>query len=175
MNLTKPVVASIAIVLTASVAHAAEAVWPKNSASEFSIFVTLQRFQIYADHCSVRVPELKPKFEVLMESLNSHMQGIARGLLSSDMFRDLKDKSVPAEISFAFKDSLDDAKHNFERQDADLACPEKLQNLGGIDDDSLKSDLTQTLLAVQSMTRNLEKESAREAPPDSRMERPGSP
>jgi hypothetical protein len=161
MSLKSPVFIAFAIVLTAWGVSAAEAVWPKGSASDLSIFVTLQRFRNYADHCSDKVPQLKPKFDSLMESLNSHIQGISEGLLSSSQFKGMKDQLVPPEISFAFKDSLDDAKHNFERQDVDSICLKTLQNLGEMDDESLKSDLTQTFVAVQNMIRNLEKESAR--------------
>lgn len=161
MNLKNPVFIALAIISTASVASAADPVWPKDSASDLSIFVTIQRFRIYADHCSGHVPRLKPKFDSLMENLNSHIQRVSKSLLSSSVFKGMKDKPVPAEISFAFKDSLDDAKHNFERQDVDSICPKALQNLSEMDDESLKSDLTQTLMAVQSMIRNLEKESAR--------------
>jgi hypothetical protein len=96
-----------------------------------------------------------------MEELSSRIQGISKGLLSSDAFNGMNDKQVPAEISFALKDSLDDAKHNFERQDADSICPKTLQSLGEMGDDSLKADLMQTLVAIQNMTRNLEREGAR--------------
>jgi hypothetical protein len=157
MNLKKSVFIVLAIVLTASVASAAEAVWPKNSASELSIFVTLLKFRIYADHCSARVPQLKPRFESLMEDLNSHVQGISKGLLASDVFKGMKDKQVPAEIIEAFKDSFDDVKHNFERRDAASICPKTLQDLGEMDDESLKSDLSQIFTAVQNMIRKLEK------------------
>lgn len=175
MNAKNPVFLALAILFIASVTSAAEATWPTNSASDLSVFVTLQRFRIYADQCSDKVPRLKPKFDSLMESLSSHINGISNSLLSSDVFRGMKTKPVPAAISFAFKDSLEDARHNFERQDADVICPAKLQNLGEMDDEALKSDLTQTLLAVQSMIRNLEKESAREASPNNRLQRSGSP
>ena len=161
MNLKIPAFVALAMAVTASVAPSAEAVWSKFSASDLSIFVTLQRFRIYADHCSDKVPQLRSRFDSLMEDLNTHIQGISKGLLSSDVFESMKDKPVPAEISFAFKDSLDDAKHNFERQDADSICPKTLQNLSEMDDESLKSDLTQTFVAVQKMILNIEKESAR--------------
>ncbi len=101
-----------------------------------------------------------------MKSLNRRIQGISKGLLASDAFKDMKDKPVPAEIIDAFKDSLDDARHNFERQDAASICPKTLQNLGEMDDESLKSDLKNILTAVQNMIRNLEKEGARQASPD---------
>jgi hypothetical protein len=175
MNVKNSAVLAIALLVMASVASAAETTWPTNSASDFSIFVTLQRFRIYADQCSDKVPRLKPKFDRLMESLSSHIHGISMSLLSSDVFKGMKTKPVPAAISFAFKDSLEDARHNFERQDADSVCPTKLQYLGEMDDESIRSDLTQTLVAVQSMIQNLEKESAREASPSNRMQRSGSP
>jgi hypothetical protein len=161
MNFTKTLFIALAIVLATSFASAAEAVWPKDSASELSIFVTLQRYQIYADHCSARIPQLKPKFERLMDKLNSHIQGISKGLLASDVFKGMKDKPVPAEIVFAFKDTLDDAEHNFERQDAAVICPKTLQSLDETDDEALKSGLSEIFTAVQNMIRNLEKTSAR--------------
>jgi len=161
VKLKSPVFVALTIVLTALGASAAEAVWPENSASDLSIFVTLQRFRIYADHCSDKAPQLKPKFDSLMENLNSRIQGMSKGLLSSDVFKGMKDEPVPAQISFALKDSLDDAKHNFERQDVDSICPKTLQRLSDMGDEALKSDLTQTLAAVQNMIRNTEKESAR--------------
>lgn len=161
MSLKNHVVIAFAIVLGAPVASTSEAVWSKSSISDLSIFVTLQRFRIYADHCSIKIPQLKPRFDRVMEDLNSHIQGISKGLLSSDAFKAMKDKLVPAEIGFALKDSLDDAKHNFERQDADSICPKTLRNLGEMGDESLKADLMQTLVAVQNMTQNLEKGGAR--------------
>jgi hypothetical protein len=152
---------ALSIVLTISASSAAEAMWPKNSASDLSIFVTLQRYRIYADHCSARIPQLKPKFESLMEILNSRIQGISKGLLASDAFRGMEDKPVPAAIVFALKDTVHDAEHNLERQDAGFICPKTLQDLGDIDDESLRLVLSETLTAVQNMTRNMEKESAR--------------
>jgi hypothetical protein len=175
MNAKKPAFLALAIVVIASVTSAAETTWPTNSASDLSVFVTLQRFRIYADQCSDKVPGLKPQFDSVMESLSSHINGIAKSVLSSNVFRGMKTAPVPAAISFAFKDSLEDARHNFERQDADVVCPTKLQSLGKVDDDTLRFDLTQTLLAVQSMIKNLEKEGAREASPDGRMQQSGSP
>jgi len=175
MNAKNPTFLALAIFVMASVASPAETTWPTNSPSDLSIFLTLQRFQIYADQCSDKVPRLKPKFDSLMVSLSSHTHGISKSLLSSDVFRDMKTKPVPAAISFAFKDSLADARHNFERQDAESICPAKLQSLGEMDDESLRSDLTQTFLAVQSMIQNLERESARELSPNNRMQRSGSP
>jgi hypothetical protein len=157
---------ALSIVLAASVASSAEAVWPKNSASDLSTFVTLLRFRIYADHCSAQVPRLKPEFESLVENLNSRIQGISKGLLASDGFKDMKDKPVPAEIIDAFKDSFDDLKHNFERRDAAAVCPKTLQDFGEVDTESLKSGLTAALTAVKNMMRNLEQEGARRASPD---------
>jgi hypothetical protein len=161
MNVKKPVFIALAIALAAPYVSAAEVGWPNNSVGDLSIFVTLQRFQIYADYCSTKVPQLKPKFASLMEELNSHIRDISTVLLSSDAFKDMRDEPVPPGIRFALKDSLDDAKHNFERQDAESICPEKLESLSQIDDESLKADLTQTLLAVQNMTQNLKREGAR--------------
>jgi hypothetical protein len=131
-----------------------EAVWSKSTVSDLSLFVTLQRYRIYTDHCSVKVPRLKPNFDGLMEDLRSRFQSIFKGLLSSDAFREMKDALVPAEIGFALKDSVEDARHNFERQDSDSICPKKLNDLGQVSDESLQADLTQTLAAVQNMTRN---------------------
>jgi len=131
-----------------------ETVWSKSSVSDLSLFVTLQRYRIYTDHCSVKVPRLKPKFDGLMEDLSSRVQGISRSLLSSDAFREMKDALVPAEIGFALKDSINDARHNFEKQDADSICPKKLDDLGKISDESLQADLAQAIAAVQNMTRN---------------------
>jgi len=161
MNFRNSVFYALGIVLTSSVVSAAEAVWPKNSASDLSTFVALLRFRIYADRCSAEVPQLKPQFESLMEDMNSHIQDISEGLLASAEFKGMKDEPVPAEIIDAFKDSFNDAKHNFERQDAASICPKTLQNLGEMDDESLKSGLTEILTAVQTMIRNLQKESAR--------------
>jgi len=159
----------------ASLAHAAEATWPTGSASDFAILVTMQRFRIYADHCSDKVPSLKPRFEILMESLSRRIQGVSQSLLSSDEFRGMKKKPVPTAISFAFEDSLEDARRNFERQDADSICPKKLQTLGEMGVASLGHDLTQTFMAVQGMIQNLEKEGAGDASRGSREQRRGSP
>jgi hypothetical protein len=161
MNLKNSVFTALALVFIASVAPAADAVWPKNSASDLSTFVSMLRFRIYADHCSANVPQLKPKFENLMDNLNSRIQGISKILLASDVFKGMKDKQVPAVIADAIKDSFDDVKHNFERLDAVSICPKTLQNFGEMDDESLKSGLTEVLTAVQNMIQKLEKESAR--------------
>ena len=156
MNFKHSVFAALAMIAPTSAAPAAEAAWPKNSASELSIFVTLLKFQVYANYCSARVPRLKPEFESLMEGMNSRLRGISNGLLDSDKFKGMKGKPVPAPIIDAFKDSFDDMKHNFERRDAASVCPTTLQNLGEMDAESLKSGLTETLTAVQTMIRNLE-------------------
>jgi hypothetical protein len=161
MNFKKSAFTAFTIVLATSVVSAADAVWPKNSASDLSIFVTLQRYRIYAEHCSARIPQLRPKFESLMESLDSHIQGVSKDLLASDVFKGMKDKPVPAEIVFALKDTLDDTEHNFERHDAAIICPETLQKLGEMNDESLKAGLSEIFTAVQNMIRSLEKESAR--------------
>jgi len=171
MTFRNYVFTALAIVWTTSVSIAAEAVWPKNSASDLSIFVALLKFRIYADHCSAKVPQLKSKFEELVESLNSHIQGISKGLLASDEFKDMKDKPVPAAIIDALKDGFDDTKHNFERRDAASICPKTLQNMGEMDDESLKSDLTEILTAIQNMIRKLEQASVRQAAPDKSLQR----
>ena len=160
VNFRVSVFIALAIVLTASVASAAEAVWPKNSASDLSIFLTMLRYRIYADHCSAKVPELKPKFDGLMHDLSSRIQGISQGLLASEMFQAMQGKPVPMEIIDAFKDSFNDSKHNLERHDAASICTETLRKFGEEDDESLKSGLTDILTAIQNMIRNLEKEGA---------------
>jgi uncharacterized protein YfkK (UPF0435 family) len=119
------------------------------------------RFRIYKDHCSARVPQLKPQFESLIENLNSRIQDISKGLLAADAFKGMKDKPVPAEILDALTDSFDDTRHNVERLDAASICPKTLQNFGEMDDESLKSGLTEALTAVQNMIQKLEKTSAR--------------
>src|SRR5689334_1512844 len=115
INLTKSIIVALAMALTTSVATAAGEVWPSSSASDVSIFVTILRFRIYADHCSVKVPDLKPKFESLMEDLNGRIRGISKGLLASEEFMGMKDKAVPVAIIDALRDSFDDVKHNVER------------------------------------------------------------
>jgi hypothetical protein len=152
---------ALAMALTTSAATAAEEVWPKNSASDVSIFVTILRFQIYADHCAAKVPQLKPKFESLMEDLNSRIQGISKGLLASEEFMGMKDKQVPVEIIDALKDSFDDVKHNFERLDAASICPKTLQNFRDMDNEALISGVTANFTGVQNMIQRMEKEGAR--------------
>jgi hypothetical protein len=152
---------ALVLAVTSSVAPAAEAVWPKNSARELSIFVTLLRYRIHADHCSAKVPQLMPKFAGLMEDLDNRIRGISRDLLASGEFAGTKDKPVPPAILFALTDSFEDMKHNVERQDAAASCPTTLQQFVEVDDESLKSGLTEALAAVQNMIRNLETEGAR--------------
>lgn len=154
---------ALGFVLTMSDTFAAEAKWPRNSASDLSIFVVLERYRVYAVHCSARIPQLKPQFESLMEILGNRIQVLSKDLLASDEFKGMNDKSVPDAIVFALEDTLHDAEHNVERQDAALICPKTLRNLGEMNDDSLKSGLSETLTAVQNMTRNLENESTRHA------------
>jgi hypothetical protein len=161
MNVRRFLFIAIAIASTSSVAPAAEAMWPRNSASDLSMFLSMLRFRIHADHCSAKVPPLRPQFESLMENLSSRIQGIAKGLLASDVFKGMGGKPVPDEIVDAFKDSFEDVKHNFERQDAASVCPKTLQSFVGMDDESLKSGLTDIFTAVQNMTRKLEQQSAR--------------
>jgi hypothetical protein len=160
MNFRKSLVIALAL-FSAPIASAAELDWPRNSASEFSRFVTLQRFRIYADHCSVQVPHLKPGFDGLMEEVVRRVQGIAKGVLATDAFNGIKDKPVPVPIIDAFKDSFHDVTHNVERRDAASLCPEMLQSLGEVDDETLRSSLTGVLTAVQNMSRNLERDVAR--------------
>jgi hypothetical protein len=175
MNLEKSVCIALAIVLTASVVPAAEAGWPKNSASDLSIFVTTMRFQIHADHCSATVPQLEPRFKSLMENLSSHIQELAKDVLADDAFRGMSDQTVPTEIIDAFEDSFDDVRHNVERLDTVSSCPKTLQTFGEIDDESLKSGLIQALTAVQNMIQKLEKQNARQASPGNPMQRSGPP
>lgn len=148
-------VAALALVLGMP-AHADERVWPSAAAGEFSLFVTLLRFQIYEEHCASSVPELKPEFEIRVQSLGRRIQAISIGLLGSEEFRDMKDRPVPTEIVDAFKDSFHDTRHNFERRDAASLCPETLQRLDRMTDESLKAGLTAALTAVRNMMRNLE-------------------
>jgi hypothetical protein len=161
MNLRK--FSFIAFGLSASVACAADGAWPRNSAADLSIFVTLQRFHISADHCSAMVPELKPEFERRVMEINGRVRDISSSLLASDAFKGMREKAVPTEIVDAFKDSFEDMEHNFQRGDASSTCPKALLNLGEADDASLKLALSGTLTAVQTMIRNLEKQSAHQA------------
>jgi hypothetical protein len=151
----------VAAAWTAAIASAAEAEWPGHSASDLSAFVTLQRFRIYAEHCSASVPELKPQFDSRMQDLASRLQGISKEILASAVFSDMQNKPVPAEIVAAFKDSFDDMRHNVERRDAAVICPATLQDFGDMDNETLKSGLRETLTALQKMMRNLEKDNAR--------------
>jgi hypothetical protein len=153
MNLRKSVFIAVAMALAGSIATAAEAAWPRNSASDVSIFVTMLRFRIHAEHCSAKVPQLESKFDSLMKNLENRVQGISKSLLASDEFEGMKDEPVPAEIIDALQDSFDDGKHNLERLDAAAICPKALQNFGEMDDDALKSGLTANLKAVQNMIR----------------------
>jgi len=152
---------TLAVALTTSVTIAAEPQWPKNSASDVSVFVTMLRFRIYADHCSANVPELKPMFESLMENLNNRIHGVSKALLASDEFKGMKERPVPVELIDALKDSYHDLQHNFERLDAASVCPKTLQNLGEMDDESLRSGLTANLTAVLNMSQKLDKSNAR--------------
>jgi len=151
----------LALLLPTSVIPAAELAWPSNSASDLAIFVSTLRFRIYTDQCSAKVPELKPRFESLMDGMNHRIQAISSDLLASDLFKDMKDKPVPAQIIAAFMDSFDDVRHNLERLDAASVCPATLQNFGDMDDDALKSGLTQSFTAVQNMIQKLNSPGAR--------------
>lgn len=153
------------VFMAMSVASAAEPEWPKQSASDLAMFVVLQRYRIYAEHCSARIPELRPRFDSTMRKLVTHIQEVSKDLLASGQFDGMQNKPVPAEIIFAFKDILHDVEHNFERQDAVVACPKALQKLGDMDGDTLKSGLSDHLTAVQNMIRNLDKERVRQASP----------
>lgn len=155
MNLKTSSLAVLAVALTASLATADETAWPTNSAGEISVFATVLRFQIYADHCSARVPELKPKFESLMEDMNRRIHGLSKGLIASEEFKDMQDAAVPVEIVEALDDSFHDGRHNLERQDAATVCPKKLQDFGAMNDESLQEGLTANLKAVRNMMRKL--------------------
>lgn len=157
MNFKNTVFLPLATVLTISVATAAEAVWPKNSASEISTFATILRFQIYADYCSGEIPQLEAKFNSLMENLSIRIQSISISLLASDEFKGMKDKLVPVEIIDALKHSFHDVTHNVERLDAASMCSKTLQNFGEMDNEALKSALTANFTAVQNMSQKLEK------------------
>jgi hypothetical protein len=113
---------------------------------------------------------LKPAFDALIQRLASRIQDISKNIVDSDEFKDMPDEPVPAEIIHALKDSFDDLKHNFERRDAALICPKTLQDLGEVNDESLKSGLMDILTGVQNMIRNLDRNGAGQASP-SRLSR----
>jgi hypothetical protein len=151
----RPVLIALAIAMTASSAALAEEAWPSSSASDVSVFVTMLRFRIYAEHCSAKVPGLGPEFESLMENLGLRMGRISERLLASADFKGMKGKPVPARIIDAFRDSFEDMKRNLERQDAASVCPKSLRTFGKMDDVSLEADLATTMSAVQNMSRKL--------------------
>jgi hypothetical protein len=161
MNLKSPVFTTLALICSASISFADEAVPRTMSVSDFSTFVSTQKYRIYTDHCSAKVPELKSEFERLLESLADRIQGISRRLIASGEFDDLKGKVVPAEVVDAFRDILHDTQHNFERRDASYICPKTLQSLHEVDDRTLTSALSDILTAVQKMLWNLENDSVR--------------
>ncbi len=107
------------------------------------------------------MPRLKPEFDGLLVVLGSRIQGQSKSLRTAGGFKGAWDKEVPAEVSFALKDSLDDARRNFERKDAESTCPTALRRLSELDDDAIRTNLAQTLVAVQNMTLNLERSGAR--------------
>jgi hypothetical protein len=152
---------ALAMAHTVSIATAAEAVWPKNPASEVATFATVLRFQIYADHCSDKMPQLEAKFDSLMESLSSRIQKMSMNLLATDEFNGMKNQLVPVEIFDALKHSFHDVTHNVESLDAVSICSKTLQNFGDMDDEALQSALAANLKAVQNMSQNLETERAR--------------
>ncbi len=156
---------TLAAMLTATMLRAAEPAWPTDSAGDLSIFLSTLRFRIYADHCSTMLPELKAKFASVVIDVTGRMEGISKDLLASDMFKDMKNESVRPEILDAFKDSFDDVKHNLQRSDAASVCPMALRNFGVMDDESLKAGLVQTLTALQTMSRRLKEQDARQASP----------
>lgn len=152
---------ALAMTLTISFAAADEAVWPKNSASEVATFATVLRFQIYADHCSDKLPELAVKFDLLMESLSSRIEKLSLTVLATDEFNGMKDQLVPVEIFDALKHSFHDVTHNVERLDAASICSKTLQDFGDMDDEALQSTLVANLKAVRNMSQNFAKERAR--------------
>jgi hypothetical protein len=161
MNIKNSMLMALATLVTTAAAPAAETVWPTSSASDFSVHLTLQSFRIYADHCSANVPQLKPEFENLMQDLSSRIQGLSKGLLASDEFKGMQARPVPAQLIDAFKDSFHDSKLNFERRDPASICQKTLQSVGEMDDEALKSGLTEGFRAVQNMIQNLEKAGVR--------------
>lgn len=152
---------ALAMALTISVATAAEPVWPKNTASEVATFATVLRYQIYADHCSDKIPQLEAKFNSLMESLSSRIQEMSKNLLATDEFNGMKNQLVPVEIFDALKHSFHDVAHNVEILDAATICSKTLQDFGDMDDQTLQSALAANLKAVQNMSQKLENERAR--------------
>lgn len=166
MTSNKSAIVALTIALVTSVAHAAEVVWPRESASDFSLFVVLQRHRLYADHCSARLPQLTPKLQSLMQDLDRRIQAISKALLASGAYSGMMGRPVPAVIIFGFEDALHDAEHNLERQDAVLACQRKIQALGELDDEALAMDLSNTFTAVQKMIDNMEALSAPKASPE---------
>ena len=161
MNLRISAFITLALACSASISFADEVVPPTMSASDFSTFVSTQRYRIYTDYCSAKVPELKSEFERLLDSLANRIQDISRRLIASGDFDGLMGKVVPAEVVDAFRDMLHDTQHNFERRDASHICPKTLQSLHEVDDGALTSSLRDILTAVQKMLWNLENDSAR--------------
>lgn len=160
MKFGKSMLIALAILLNASITAADEVVWPEHSASELSAMVAFMKFRVHADHCSAELPQLKPEFESRMNDLDRRTQAFSNGLLATEEFRGMKDKPVPAGIIDAFKDIAHDLEHNLERRDAASTCPKSLQDLGEMDDESLKSGLTGAFKAVQTMIRNMEEDGA---------------
>jgi hypothetical protein len=160
MSIRKSSLLALVIALTAAVVPAAEAVWPRSSASDLSVFVTMLRYRIYAERCSVEVPKLKPEFDSVIEGINSRIHDISNRLLASDGFRDMKSKPVPAQIIEALKDSFHDLSHNVERLDAVSICPKTLKDFRGADEESLKSSLTVALTSVKNMIQRLDEKGA---------------
>ncbi|MBK7116142.1 MAG: hypothetical protein IPH71_09000 [Proteobacteria bacterium] len=161
MNLKSAAFTTIALVCSAPISFAENAAPPTMSASDLSTFVSTQRYRIYTDYCSAKVPELKSEFDRLLESLVDRNQEISRRLLASGPFDGLMGKVVPAEVVEAFRDTLHDTQHNFERRDASDICPKTLQSLKEVNDRTLTSNLSDILTAVQKMLWNLENGSAR--------------
>lgn len=161
MKLKNSVFTALALACSSSVLLTAEVVLPTHSATEFPTFVIMQRYRIYAEHCSAEVPALKPEFESLVESLAGRIQEISSRLITSGKFDGLRGKAVPAEVIDAFRDILHDTQHNFERREAAYICPKTLQSLAELDDGTLKSGLGDIFTAVQKMLWNLENGSAR--------------
>lgn len=152
---------ALALALALSVASAGEAEWPENPASEVATFATALRFQIYADHCSAGMPELKASFDSLMKGLRDRIQGISTRVLASDEYHGMGDILVPVEVLDALKHSFHDAEHNVERLNVASTCPQALRDFGALDDESLRLTFTSNLKAVHTMSKQPEAGRAR--------------
>lgn len=140
----------------ATTAAATEPAWPDGPASEVATFATMLRYHIYADHCSDKLPQLKPEFDSVIETLDRRIRAISAGLLSSSRFGGARNVMVPVEIMDAIKHSFHDMQHNVESRDAASICPASLRSFGDVDDEALETSLTENLTAVQNMSQKFE-------------------